>query len=171
MIWENMLNFNEISIRGRYIYCFLCLKSIIKYKALEVLPQNLERSIIFFTNARHLDLWQEQIDEIKPKRIDSIKKVTFFSDKEFEEIKEYYKRQPNCILDSIETLFELGTSNLYGGFNSSITMEYLDDMLTVLEKLNIPFPPFHLIKNFPVMEEHGWGSIIDISTIDYDQLL
>ncbi|MFP9114886.1 hypothetical protein ACLI1A_13200 [Flavobacterium sp. RHBU_3] len=147
------------------------MKSIIKNKQLEPLPKSLEEILKTFSNSSELDVWQGMIDEVVPRLIERTVHTEFFSTSEIIEIKNYYARQPEYVIEAIQTLCNLGISNLYGGFKSEITMEYLDNTLRILNLLNVPLPPFKLVEQFSIKIVGEWGSLIDIDSFNYGDLI
>ena len=62
--------FDNISINGRYVYSYLCLRSAINESGLtEEIPEFLNNVLNEFVESDRLDLWQEKVDELLPSYI------------------------------------------------------------------------------------------------------
>ena len=160
--------FDNISINGRYVYSYLCLRSAINESGLtEEIPEFLNNVLNEFVESDRLDLWQEKVDELLPSYILD----TNHNEESFEfvdyhiiiQIREYYQKHQQIIIDIFENIFNMGLANLYGGFNSNITMPYLIDIISDLNLFKIKLPVLKTVKDCSVDEHHGWGVRTKIS--------
>jgi len=158
--------FHQISITGRYIYCYLCLRNVIVIKSSESIPEFLDVVLKSYTNASRLDIWQNSTDEVLPSVIlDQKNEANRFKVISYEQvlILRYYYSQNELVAKVIENLIWLGMSNLYGGFDSNITIEYVKDIIGLMNDNKIKLPDFAIINSCSVNERRGWGDLIDLN--------
>lgn len=157
--------FHQISIRGRYIYCYLCLKNVIISEGLEDVPEFLNIILKNYSATSRLDDWQGEVEEALPSVIlnkeNDLNYYKVISYEQALDLRVYYLKNQQ-VADIIENLIWLGMSNLYGGFDSNITFEYVKDVIGVMNDNKIQLPDFSIISSCSVNERGGWGSRIDI---------
>lgn len=157
-------NFESISITGRYIYGYLCLINFLKDTNDIYLPSELDMLIKEFVESETLDEWQEKIEETLPSFIfenDYESGYYEFIDEDFYILlKEYYSTINPSSSMIIENLILLGFSNLYGGFDSSISMKYLKNIINILILNNSQLPNVKIIERCSVKQRNGWGETV-----------
>ncbi len=158
-----MIFFENISINGRYIYAYLCLRNSINTLSLnKEIPCLLNSVLVEFVESKRLDLWQEKVDEVMPSYILDKKHnkdaYEFIDYEQIIQIREYYLEQPQIIIDIYENIFWLGVSNLYGGFDTKITMPYLKGIISDLISFKINLPDMNIVKDCSILDHHGWGN-------------
>jgi hypothetical protein len=153
-------NFNSISIRGRYIYGYLCLLESISNKKLEPLPNELRGLIYEFVSSNQLDIWHSKIEVIMPSSILEARSIE--NDLSVSNIIAYYKKQPNFFNILLEELFWIGISNLYGKFDNKISLQYLSAIFDILKQENIPLPDYKIVERCSVTQDRGWGIKTDM---------
>ena len=160
--------FHQISIRGRYLYCYLCLRNVIISKSLEEIPEFLSVILKNYTATSRLDTWQDSIDEVRPSIIlnkeNDPKHYTLISYEQVLDLRRYYSKN-ELVKDVIENLIWLGISTLYVGFNSNTTFEYVEDVIGLMNAYKIDLPNFSIISSYSVNERGGWGNFIDIDAL------
>lgn len=152
--------FEPISINGRFIYGYLCVRNAIAAKGLSLLPSTLDQLFHDFVLLTSLDEWQSKVDEILPSYLlddERVKQMGYFEAAETEKIRTYYINQPAFLTELIDELLWIGLANLYGGYNSKFTMGYLKRILLIMTNNSIPLPYFDLIKHCLVSKDKGWG--------------
>ncbi|OOB81618.1 hypothetical protein BZL53_14525 [Flavobacterium columnare] len=158
------INFDFISITGRYIYGYLCLNASIVKNNETALPEDLNSLIKGFVETDSLDVWHENIEEIIPSFILNNSYDTGYYEIISEDLyillKEYYSNISKVTIDIIENLFTLGFSNLYGAFESNISLKYLHKIMEIMEMNNIPLPNYEIVKSCSVTERKGWGELV-----------
>jgi hypothetical protein len=70
--------------------------------------------------------------------------------------------------DIIENTVWLGISNLYGRFDTDITLGYLEDVITIMVNQKIRLPDFSIIANCSIKNSDGWGQVIDMSSFEVE---
>lgn len=78
----------------------------------------------------------------------------------------YYKTQPKIIIDLIENLIWLGMSNLYGAFDTNISLAYLNNIIELLSVYNVDLPSALFLSQYPVEDEGGWGKTQKFPNLD-----
>jgi len=160
-----MEDFHKISIRGRYIYCYLCLRNIINIKGLEDIPEFVNTILRSFTSSSRLDEWQSEVDEVMPSIVlDEKNDETYYKLISYEQIlglRRYYLEN-KLVADTIENLIWLGISNLYGGFKSSDTFQYVKKTINLVNDNRIELPDFSVISSCSVNDRGGWGNPVSI---------
>jgi hypothetical protein len=152
--------FNSISIRGRYIYGYLCLLEALNNKQLEPLPVELRNLIYEFVSSNQLDIWHSKVEVIVPSYI--LDTIDIEEDFLMSNIFLYYKKQPEFFNIILEELFWIGISNLYGSFDNEISLQYLSTIFDILKKENIHFPNFEIVEHCSVLQDRGWGFKTDM---------
>ena len=158
-------DFHQISIRGRYIYCYLCLRSVIISKGLEDIPEFLNVILKTFTISSKLDDWQDVADDVMPSRLleqeNDVEHYKVISYQQVLSLRSYYLNN-KLATEVIENLIWLGITNLYVGFNSSYTFECVKNIIEILNNNNVELPKFSIIKSCLVTEKGGWGNNVDM---------
>jgi hypothetical protein len=156
--------FSSISIRGRFIYGYLCLINLIEYKKLISPPPELNELFQEFVYSDKLDEWHTKVEDILPSFILDIDEVKneYFSIDIVYRIKEYYKQHPSFLVDMIEDLFWLGISNLYVAYSSENSLKYLKLLLEKMNKQYAPLPDFKKIEKCSITQRNGWGEYDDL---------
>lgn len=157
---NNIDRFEFISINGRFIYGYLCLLNTIEHCKYSSLPNELDALYNEFLYSDKLNEWHSKVEEILPSFIlDTNGEIPeYFSIETVQRIKEYYKKQPPFLVDMIENLFYLGISNLYVGFNSENSLQYLNLILQTMADHLIPLPDFEKIRYCSIADQEGWGN-------------
>jgi hypothetical protein len=157
--------FHQISIRGRYLYCYLCLRNVIISESFEEIPEFLNVILKNYTATSRLDTWQDSIDEVLPSVIlnqeNGINHYKLISYEQVLDLRRYYSKN-ELVTDVIENLIWLGISTLYVGFNSNTTFGYVKDVIGLMNAHKIDLPDFSIISSFSVNERGGWGNLVDI---------
>jgi hypothetical protein len=159
--------FHDISINGRFIYGYLCLRKAIDKTGAEHLPDILLEMIYEFVSSNNLDSWQQRADEVLPSTVmDEINGEDYYKFLNMETVivyRKYYKNQPILIKELIEELLTLGMANLYCGFDSNITYPHVEEIIKLMEDHKIQLPEFSIIEHCSVGERHGWGEGVNMS--------
>lgn len=157
--------FELISIRGRFIYGFLCMMNEITYNNSDKLPIELDSLFHEFVSSDKLDDWHSKVEDVIPSYIydKAEDKSDFFSSQSIQEIKNFYASQPSYIVETIDDLIWLGVSNLYSGFNSEKSLKCLKSILEKMYKYAVPLPSFEIVKDCSVSQRHGWGNSDDLN--------
>jgi hypothetical protein len=165
---HNFLNkFHNISISGRFIYGYLCLKKAIKETGAGHLPDVLLELIYEFVSSNSLDSWQQRADEILPstvlEELNGENYFTFLNTETVLVFRKYYNTVPAIIRDLIEELLLLGMANLYCGYNSNITYQHVGEIITLMKDNKIELPEFSIVEHCSAEERHGWGERVNMS--------
>lgn len=157
-------DFESISITGRYIYGYLCLIIYLKEKSDIFLPSKLNVLIKEFVKKNDLEKWHEKAEEILPSFIFENEFKTgcyeFIDDEFYFELKRYYSSIDANSLGLIENLLLLGSSNLYGAFESDITMKYLLNIIEIIKNNKYNLPDINVVLGCLVTQKGGWGDIV-----------
>jgi len=160
-----MEDFHQISITGRYIYCYLCLRNAVKSKGQENIPGFLDAILKTFTSSSRLDDWQGEVDEVRPSIVlNKEKDRNYYKLHSYEQVSElrYYYLKNTLVADIVENLIWLGISQLYVGFNSDSSFDYVQDIIDLLKDNKIELPNFSIISDCSVNVANGWGNSIDM---------
>jgi hypothetical protein len=162
-----MEKFHSLSITGRYIYGYLCLRNLIEQRNLNPLPDSLEAVLKEFVESEALDNWQSAAEDFLPSYIldDEIDIGSFnqISKDTRNEMALYYLSQQAPFKEVVEALIWLGISNLYIGFESNITFPYIEEIILLLLKDGITLPDFKNVEACNVSQRGGWGDITKMS--------
>lgn len=149
--------FEFISINGRYIYGYLCLLNVIEHRKYSSLPVELDELYNGFLYSDKLNEWHSKVELILPSFILGTNEeiAEYISIDTVRRIKEYYEKQSLFFVEMIENLFWLGISNLYVGFNSENSLEYLDLIIISMNNHKIPLPDFEKIRHCLITDQEG----------------
>jgi hypothetical protein len=156
--------FKNLSIRARVAYGICCLEEAIKYYCLLESDWDFMMNLLWTYTNKNIGKWHEIMAECSP---DSVLEELSYQDKgiinisikEYEELRFLYSKS-NKVCDSIINLiFEIGTRDLYSSIvnGSPDTIEYLQEIIILMQQNNIPLPDIEIFKKFPITENHGWG--------------
>jgi hypothetical protein len=148
-------DFELISITGRFAFGVTCLEQICHEWQVNTDKINELIELLWsFTLSNDLSIWEKQINEILPVYINEIPiKFGFeFLDKSKQEI----------LSEIILEVIEIGGANLYGAFDSKLTMVHTLKVASLLEN-NMALPDIKPFKKSKVTEFHGWGNKVDKS--------
>ncbi|WP_423735444.1 hypothetical protein [Chitinophaga caseinilytica] len=162
-----MEKFHSLSITGRYIYGYLCLMHVIEHGNVMPLPESLGIVLKEFVESEKLDKWQDEAESYLPsnileERID-IKPFKSILKERREELALYYLSQKEPFTKVLEALIWLGISNLYVGFDTSITFTYIETIVRLLLDYGIALPDFEKVETCHVTQKGGWGEITKLS--------
>lgn len=161
-----MKNFKNISISGRYIYSYLCIKSYLSFNPEIILPNYINELLIEFVNTNRKDNWQGLVDEILPSTVMDENFNPEIESKlnslETKKIKEFYEGISGDLFNLIDNTFWLGLENLYGKYDSEITMPYVENNINILLKNHIELPDYQKISNLTSDINSGWGEITNM---------
>ncbi|WP_156173313.1 hypothetical protein [Chryseobacterium gallinarum] len=158
--------FNNISINGRYIYGYLCLNSFFSSKNTPDLPESLKKDIEEFVSSDRLDIWHENIEEVLPSIIinNSFNSGYYeiIDEKYYNDLREYYTNIGSDSCNLIENLLNIGASNLFGAFDSTISIKYLNNIISILKDNNVYLPDPERVAALNVEEKNGWGNTVSM---------
>jgi hypothetical protein len=165
---NSIQKFHLVTIRGRYIYGYLCLLEVIEKESHVNIPEQLNEILTEFVSSDQLDLWHNRSGEALPSIILDEKigpeSYRYLSNETVELFRNYYLSSPEIVREVIESLMWLGISNLYSKFMSSLSLEYLGDIIEVLEHNKVELPNFSKVEHCLIKENDGWGAKGDLST-------
>lgn len=161
----NIQYFNDISIRGRFIYGYLCFRNSIQNSNSNVIPLELNQLFEEFVVSEKLDAWHTKVEDVLPSFILNVEQPTteYFDNSVVNKIKQYYCEQPPFIAEIIENLFWLGISNLYVAYSSENSLKYLKAILEIMDSESLPLPDFGVIERCSASQRHGWGESDSLS--------
>lgn len=158
--------FINISINGRYIYGYLCLRTFLNNKNLPHLPERLEKDVEEFVSSDRLDIWHENIEEVLPsiilKNDFNTGYYEIIDNKYYDELREYFNKIGYDACNLIENLLCIGISNLYGSFDSSVSIKYLDNIITLLNNSNVTLVNSEQVSTLKIEERNGWGKEVNM---------
>lgn len=154
---DEEIEFNKISIRGRFAYCMKCLeKSISKFGINNEYLAKLVNLMWKFVSSNQLDEWEETILDEFPEEDDFWEFSKKFCFEEISlELQEFISK---LIINTIE----VGRSNLYSGYNSDISMLYLKRVIYLMKLRYIDLPNINDYKRLKAdikdsTKDFGWG--------------
>lgn len=163
-----MINFKNISIRGRLAYGIICTQKLfdkynINYSDYQVF-NNFFDKLWLICEQDNLEEYEGYINEIVPYSIierseKDFEDLEYITQEEAQELRDLYKAFPPNILKSMELLSEIAFGNMYGstGNHSPITYSAIMKLLDCINTENIDLEDIELISVFDFNELHGWG--------------
>jgi hypothetical protein len=161
-----MNKFSNITIRGRYIYGYLCISNMIPKYNLPSLPDKLNQTIKTFTISVELDEWLLFAEEVIPSTVlenyNNEKYFEHFLISDIIELREYYVLIPDQLLNIIEELIRLGISNIFAAYNSEDSMPHIMKIIEIMNTSNTDLPNFEIISDCIIKNGDGWGNECDM---------
>jgi hypothetical protein len=160
-----MNNLELISVRGRVAIGIQSLLNAIEcydyyYEDWNYLIEQLSK----YTITKQLDEWHEITAEYIPSTLNKMdtyieSEFDFLSENNFWELKENYKKSNDICLKIVDSIFEVGTINLYGSLvdNGKQSLDELVDIISLLGKNKIRTPNIEKYLIYSFAECDGWG--------------
>ena len=164
----NVINsLKEISNRGRVAFAIFCLESAMDHFQLDKTKWKfvLDESWKFCYS--DMPVWQERFLEVIPfavsEKIDwKIKDYMHLTKEEHDALQNLYDETDPDILAMIDLIHRIGSANMLTTVNSEalkmVSIPYLQSLIELMNKNNIPLPDIKLFEKFPVTDNCGWGS-------------
>lgn len=162
----------DISIRGRVAYALCCLKIYLRNFDefdCELLFSKLET----YTQIQYLDEWHMEVAEYIPSTIMAYEK---FDEKEFdyvtlsqfEILAASYKRISKESREIIDSIFLIGTIELYGSVQKrGKSFEYLVNLIGIMVKRHLDLPNVDIFKKYKFENQQGWGDTFPFEDVAY----
>ncbi|WP_259016787.1 hypothetical protein [Emticicia fluvialis] len=157
------MDFKRISIRGRVAFSIVCLENSIKHFQLSELEWDFLLKLLWNYTSINMGTWHYQVAECIPRGVlndtDDLSDLDFLSETQFWSLNQLYKKCNNELLEIIDLIFFIGISDLYSSIEnySPQTIEYLQEILLIMNKHKIPLPPVNMFYQFSITEYNGWG--------------
>lgn len=146
------LNFDNISIRGRFVFSIDCLLSVInKYEIITDLDAFI-LNLLEFTNCSQLELWEKKILLCLPQALNNETLAYNFN---YDDIDE---DEQKLLTDVLLEVLNVGRVNLYKEFDDSLTKKHLDNLINLLNNSNIRLPGINKLIFSKITENDGWGN-------------
>jgi hypothetical protein len=156
--------FNLISIRARVAFAILCLENTIQHFKKENLEWSFIYKLLWSYTIGKVGSWHYPMAEATPRSIlfdakYDEKEMEFLNEDEYNQLKIIYSNSNELINTMINKIFEIGTRDLYSSIvnNSPDTINYLKEIIQLMEQNNIQLPDIKLFEKFPITENEGWG--------------
>ncbi|AOR25089.1 hypothetical protein [Clostridium taeniosporum] len=156
------LDFNNISIRGRFVFSVDCLLKVINKFQLVSGLDTFVLNLLEFTSSSKLELWEMKIKLLLPEELNN---NTLSYDLDYDEDIDVEEQQ--FLTDVFLEVLSVGMANLYKEFENDITLNHINNIVNLLNKNNIDLPSIDKIKFSKVSENDGWGNTFDCE-IGYD---
>jgi len=154
------MDFKEISIRGRFGYALLCIKSYIDFYELNSsIEENIFLNLSTFTNTTQLDEWYEKCKVYDPTSYRNSINFSNINATEYSKLKTYYLKLPENLFTLYQNAFDIAIEHLYSRVNSDITITYLEDSINILKRHSISIPKLKMDILLSFNERNGWGLI------------
>jgi hypothetical protein len=159
-----LINFRNISIRGRVAYGICCLENAIRHYNLEHLDWSFILELLWSYTDQNIGRWHEFMSECSADSIleelefekKGIRNISFF---EYQKLRDLYLKSNPIINQIINTIVDIGTYDLYASIvnNSPKTIEYIDELIVLMDQNNILLPDIIFFQKFTINENEGWG--------------
>ncbi|NFI55789.1 MULTISPECIES: hypothetical protein [Clostridium] len=156
------LDFNNISIRGRFVFSVDCLLKVINKFQLVSGLDTFVLNLLEFTSFSKLELWEMKVIILLPECLDN---NTLSHN--FKYYKDITEEKQNLLTSVFLEVLSVGRANLYKNFENDITLKHVKNIVNLLNKNNIDLPSIDKIKFSKVSENDGWGNTFDCE-IGYD---
>lgn len=155
--------FGNISIRGRVAYAIFCLEKAIDHFGFDKQNWLFVLDLMWSTTNAKLGSWHYPLAECTGRSIindeGNLDDLEFLTKEKFWELNKLYKGSNKTILRMIDLIFEISTRDLYASIanNSPDTLNYLQEILDLMDRNNIAVPEITLFQKFSINENAGWG--------------
>lgn len=155
--------FINISIRGRVAFAILCLEKAIAHFGFEKYDWTFILNQLWSITNTKLGSWHYPLAECTGRSIindtEFLDDLEFLTEEKFWELNKLYKKSNMIILRMIDLIFEISTRDLYSSIShgSPDTLNYLQEIIDLMEQNNISLPEIKLFEKFPITENDGWG--------------
>jgi hypothetical protein len=156
----------EISNRGRVAFGICCLESAAGHFQLNKEKWQLVFDEVWKFCSSDMALWQERFGELIPFAVSekvefSIKDYQYFTKEEHDALQALYEKTDPLILDIINLIYTIGRTNINVTVRNEAlkmaTIPYLQSLMEMMTKNNVPLPDIKLFKKFPITDNRGWG--------------
>ncbi|MEW9095893.1 MAG: hypothetical protein AB2417_12500 [Clostridiaceae bacterium] len=156
------LDFNNISIRGRFVFAIECLLKVINKFNIATNFDTFIDNLLEFTNCSKMELWETKIIILLPEELN---KTTLSYDLDYDE--DIGEEEQQLLTEVFLEVLNVGRANLYKSFESDITLHHVMNIVNLLNKNNIELPSIDKIRFSKVSENDGWGNVFNCK-ITYD---
>lgn len=147
------LDFNNISIRGRFVFSVYCLLKVINKFHIVTNFDTFIVNLLEFTDCSKMELWETKIKLLLPEELNN---STLSYDLDYDEDIEGEEQQ--LLTDVFLEVLSVGRANLYKKFENDITLNHVLNIVNLLNKNNIDLPSIDKVKFSDVSENEGWGN-------------
>lgn len=147
------LDFNNISIRGRFVFSVDCLLKVINKFHIVTNFDTFIVNLLEFTDCSKLELWETKIKLLLPEELNN---STLSYDLDYDEDIEVEEQQ--LLTDVFLEVLSVGRANLYKKFQNDITLNHVLNIVNLLNKNNIDLPSIDKVKFSNVSDNEGWGN-------------
>ncbi|WP_315121169.1 hypothetical protein [uncultured Clostridium sp.] len=156
------LDFNNISIRGRFVFAVECLLKVINKFHIVTNFDTFVDNLLEFTNCSKMELWETKIIILLPEELNN---DTLSYDLDYDE--DIGEEEQQLLTEVFLEVLNVGRANLYKSFESDITLRHVMNIVNLLNENNIELPSIDKIRFSMVSENDGWGNAFDYK-IGYD---
>lgn len=156
---------SNLSIRARVAYAILCLENLLQHLNKDLSKWELILEELWKYTAGNPGEWHESMAEMRPFSINEevafeLKECVYIDLEKHARLKELYKGANEDVLKMVDLTFEIGTRNLYASIvnNSPDTLNYLDQIIAILERNGIELPTTSKLQGFTIDQQNGWGN-------------
>jgi hypothetical protein len=163
---SSMTTFQEISMRGRVAYSLMCLEEAIQKRAKDpvkwVWPL---RQLWSYTSTTDLEEWMVITSEILPSVVigeedygnNQFKHLT---PDQFVALRELYNENETFLGGIVELVFDIGTSELYGGIKDGgqYSLAKLGKLDSLMADCSLDVPDISALFDKSFDQQHGWGN-------------
>lgn len=167
-----MMNFNNISIRGRFAFGMKCLEACLESNGIkeDSLNEIISKSWEFTTSVR-MDIWLEEMVPLVPNHVleytqeDPMEEFTHIGKTKTLILREMYLKIPKFINQIFMNSFYIGREHIYSKVknNSPETIEYLNEIIELMESNEVPLPSKNKYLELEINKERGWGEPVERS--------
>ncbi|URZ02610.1 hypothetical protein [Clostridium felsineum] len=158
----NNLDFNNVSIRGRFIFAVNCLFKVINKFHIATNFDTFIVNLLEYTNCPKMELWETKIKLLLPEELNN-KTLSYEFDYDEDLEEEDQKFLTNIFLE----VLSVGMANLYKKFENDITLKHVKNIVNLLNKNDLDLPSIDKIKFSSISENDGLGNAFKCK-IGYD---
>lgn len=155
------MNFEMISIRGRFSYGLLCINNYMKHFSLySTVGEMIKLKYAEFTTRKDLDEWYEECKEYTPeyfKHKEKPRNFYWLQKDTIENMRLYYKKVPGDLKNIWQLVFDIGREHLYSIVHGNSTVIMLEEIIEVLQNEGIGLPEIKRVSFTSISEDDGWG--------------
>ncbi|SER52957.1 hypothetical protein SAMN04488559_101217 [Isobaculum melis] len=145
----NSQKFESISINGRIAFAISCLEKVLDEENIKnhLLIKNIDY-FWEFVSSDSLDIWDDQVSSFPTNLNDFIERY---------HLKNHKSDKVIIIFELFDLIIDIGRANLYGAFQSELTLKQLDKIIEIMTVNSYKLPNLLFFQKSKVTDYHGWG--------------
>lgn len=155
----NIQRFESISINGRMAFAISCLEIVVVEENIN--NHLLTKSVDYlweYVSTDRLDIWDDEVSAF-PSNLNDFMASYKLENPKLEKV--------NLIFELFDLIIDIGRANLYGAFQSELTLIPLERTIEIMEVNDYKLPNLSVFQKSKVTDYHGWGHRVSPNYFKY----